>query len=113
MVTADLKDGIIYIKLDGNITYEEFLEAVDPIFASGEKYIGFISDGRKMTTINPAIQHKLEQHHQMNNAEKPNAILMNPGKKVVADIYTKFTRAKNTAVFTNEDEAVKWVNSYR
>lgn len=114
MVTAELKNDIIYILLNGDVSYDDFLKAVDPILKSGQKYIGFISDGRKMTTINPAVQHKLEQHHQTFNADKPNAILMNSdGKKVIADIYVKFTRAANTKVFTTEEEAINWVNLYR
>jgi len=115
MITAKLEDEIIYIIIDGDFTYEDFLNAVNPIFKSGENYIGFISDGRKMTTMKPTLQHQLEQHHQKYNANKPNAILMNPndGKKILAKIYVRFTNAINTKIFTDEEEAVKWVKSFR
>jgi hypothetical protein len=112
VIGATLKDEIIHITLEGSITYEEFLAAVGPILDSGRKYVGFISDGRKMATLgNAQIQLQLEQHHRTYNSDKRNAILMDPysGKAMLAKVYIAFTKAQNTQLFTDEEEAIAWV----
>lgn len=114
MISAELRKDIIYIIINGDFTYDDFLNAVNPIFASGKKYIGFISDGRNMSEAKPITSKRLEEHHQTHNPTKPNAILMNNDSKlIIAKIYMRLTNAKNTKIFTDEQEAIKWVESFR
>jgi len=115
MVKAELKDKIIWITIIGDLRYEHFLDAVEPIFKSGEEYIGFISDGRELKGFSPLDQNLCSNHHKTHNPEKPNAILMkdNPTLLLIAKIYIKFTKAKNSSIFTSEKEAIDWVKNYK
>lgn len=115
MITASIKDEIIHINIVDEMAYEDFLKAVNPIFESKRKYIGFVSDGRKMTKARSALdQKRLADHHQKHNPDKPNAILMNPGGAMaIAKIYISFTGAKNTKVFTSVNEAIAWIKSFK
>lgn len=114
MVTAKLADSIVWVHLSGEVTYEQFLEAVNPIFESGKAYIGFISDGRQIAGFRSAEdQKRLQQHHATHNPGKPNAIVMErSGKMMLAKVYMRFTGAKDTRIFDNEKDAEAWVREH-
>jgi hypothetical protein len=116
MIKATLINKIIRIVIEGDLKYEDFLNALNPIFESKTAYIGFISDGRKLTVgeFSPADMMKINKHHQTHNKDKPNAILMNKDQMImIAKIYMNFTGARNTRIFTDEKKAVQWVWGFR
>ena len=113
MVTAELRDGIVFIRITGRLAYDDFLAAVEPILQSGQKYVGFVSDGREMQIFRGVgDQQLLAQHHRTHNADKPNAILVSTSLVLIANVYLMFAKPPNTRVFTSEEEAIAWIRSF-
>ena len=62
----------------------------------------------------PIDMKKINNHHQQYNKDKPDAILINnDGLTMIAKIFIKFTGAKNTKIFSDEEAAINWVKGFK
>ena len=54
MITSELRDGIVWITIEGEMVFEEVKREVGRWLAQKDAYCGFVTDLRGMTTI-PSI----------------------------------------------------------
>jgi hypothetical protein len=114
MVTSELKDGIVWLKVVGKLTFQEAIQEVSKWLPQKDTFSGFITDVRKLTGVPSALEkHQLETWRQQNKSGKPHAIL---GKdnvmSLIVKLYIRSTRAKDTRYFTDAQKAINWIKNF-
>ena len=111
MIKLKIQNEILYIEGTGPFTFEEFDQEMKSIMSSGEKYLGFITSGELLKGTSALVLKKCSEHHKTNHPTLPNAALFkNLSLVALGNIYLKFTNAINTRLFSNEQEAITWIN---
>lgn len=114
MVTSKLEDGIVWFVVEGDLVAQEVLDDAKKWQPQINTFSGYVTDVRKMKNASAFEQKKLETGRKANNTGKPNAILIKDNAMAaIVKIYMRFTKAENMSYFTDVDEAVAWVKSYR
>jgi hypothetical protein len=114
MITSELRDGIVWITIEGELKSEDVEREVSQWLTQTDAYKGFITDLRGMTGI-PSIeeQKRMEAWREQNNSGKPHAVLgRTNAMSVLLSMYVRLTKARDTRYFMNADAAVEWVNNF-
>jgi hypothetical protein len=114
MITSELRDGIVWMAVEGELSGEDFKREAARWLAQGEPFSGFISDFREMTTIpSTAEQQELEEWRKQNKSGKPHAMLGRTNALgVLIQIFIRLTKANDTRYFMDPDAAVAWVKGF-
>ena len=114
MITSELRDGIVWLTVEGELTTEEVKLEVGKWLAQTDDYDGFITDLRGMTTIPSASdQKRMEAWRKENNSGKPHALLgQTNALGALITIYMQLTKARDTRYFMRPEAAVRWVKNF-
>ena len=114
MVTSDLRDGVVWLVVDGEMPSEEVVREAGGWLSQKDEFSGFITDMRKMTSIpSSEEQKKLEEWRASNESGKPHALLGRTNALgVLVKMYINLTKARSTRYFLNPEAAVSWVKEY-
>ena len=110
------KDGeFVYIKMEGEFIADELVsETQQWIENHKDEYVGYIVDIRDLTKQSALEQKKAEAKAKEIGTKKPRALLgKDPAMGALVNIYKRFTGAQDMRYFTNEDEAKKWVLTFK
>lgn len=114
MVTSKLEDGIVWYTIEGEMKADEMIPETDKWLSRQDEYCGYVSDVRKMTKATSYDKQRMEEQRRKNNTGKPNAILLkDDAMAVIAKIYIRFTGARDTHYFTDEEKAKAWLKSFK
>lgn len=114
MITSRLEDGILWYTIEGELKADELILETRKWLSRRDEYCGYISDVRKMTKASSYDKQRIEDEREKNKTGKPNALLLkDDAMAVIAKIYIKFTGAKDTKYFTDEESAKNWLKSFR
>ena len=115
MITSELKDGIVWLTVNGELKAEEVKREAGKWLIQKDAFSGFITDLRELTTIpNTEEQKRLEAWREQNNSGKPHAVLgQTNALGVLITIYVRLTKARDTRYFMNPKAAVDWVENFR
>jgi hypothetical protein len=114
MVTSELEDGIVWLTVEEKLTAEDVKREAGKWLSQKETFSGFITDLRAMT-VKPSLgeQRKLEEWRKQNKSGKPHALLgQTNALGALAQIYIRFTRAKDTRYFMDPEAAVAWIKNF-
>jgi hypothetical protein len=114
MVTSELRDGIVWLTIEGEMVSQEIIGEVEKWLSQKNAFIGFITDLRRMTAI-PSMyqQRELEEWRKQNRSGKPHALLGRTNALgTLVQIYIRFTRAEDTRYFMKPEAAVAWVKNF-
>ena len=114
MITSELKDGVVWLAITGELEAGEVQRKVGKWLAQKDAFSGFITDLRGLTTI-PSVeeQKRLEAWRENNKSGKPHAILgRTNAMSVLITIYVRLTKARDTRYFMNSEAAVDWVKNF-
>ena len=114
MVTSELKDGIVWLTIEGELTYQDVVGEAGKWLPQKNTFSGFITDLRKMTAApSTTEQKKLEEWRQQNKSGKTHALLGRTNAAgVLIQIYVRVTKAKDTRYFMNPESAIAWIKSF-
>ncbi|MCP4542150.1 MAG: hypothetical protein GY832_33930 [Chloroflexi bacterium] len=114
MVTSELKDGIVWLIVEGDMTAQDVRREAGKWLPRKHVFSGFITDLRRMTTIPATIeQKKLEEWRKQNKSGKPHALLGRTNALgALIKIYVRFTKAADTRYFMDPKAAVTWVRNF-
>ena len=111
MVTSKLEDGVLCVFIEGDLNAEETIKEAGKW--EDAEYCGVLTDIRKMTSQPAAEQKKMEEWRKGLEVSRPNALLGGSGAMAaLANIYVRFTGAKETRFFTDPDKAKAWLKSF-
>lgn len=114
MVKSELKDGIVWLTVEGDLASQDAIREIGQWLSQGEAFSGFITDLRPMTSIpSTEEQKKLEEWRKQNKSGKPHALLgQTNALGVLAQIYVRLTKAEDTRYFLNPESAIAWVKGF-
>jgi hypothetical protein len=114
MITSELRDGVVWITVEGELSAQDFMREAARWLSQEEPFSGFISDLREMTTIpSTAEQQRLEEWRKKNKSGKPHAMLGRTNALgALIQIFIRLTRARDTRYFMNPEVAVAWVKGF-
>ena len=114
MITSELKDGIVWVTVDGEMEPQVMMREVGKWLPKKDAFSGFITDLRKMSpTPSMEIQKDLEAWRKKNNSGKPHALLGRTNAlSVLVQMYVRVTKAANTRYFMNPYAATAWIKSF-
>jgi hypothetical protein len=111
MVTSELKDGIVWLTVEGEMDSQEIMREASKWLSQTDAFSGFITDLRQMTSI-PSLseQKKLEEWRKQNKSGKPHAMLGRTNALgALAQIYVRLTQAEDTRYFMDPEAATSWI----
>lgn len=113
MVTYKIEDGVLWVVVDGQLNAEELIEAGNKWMQEKDDYVGAVTDIRKMTSQPATEQKKVEEWRKEQDTGRPNALLGSSGAMAaLANIYIRFTGAKDTRFFSDPEKAKAWAKSF-
>jgi len=114
MIASELKDGIVWLTIEGELEAEEVQREAGKWLAQKDTFSGFITDLRELIAI-PSMeeQKRLEAWREQNKSGKPHAILgRTNAMSVLITIYVRLTKARDTRYFMNPEAAIDWVKNF-
>jgi len=114
MVTSELKDGIVWLTVEGELISQDMIAEVSKWLLQKDAFSGFITDIRSMESIpSTEEQKKLEEWRQQNKSGKPHAILgRTNAESVLVQIFIRLTKAADTRYFMKPESAIAWVKDF-
>jgi hypothetical protein len=114
MVTSELRDGIVWLTIEGEMEAGEVKREAGRWLVQKDAFSGFITDLREMTSIpSTAEQKELEAWREHNKSGKPHALLGRTNALgVLIQMYIQLTKAKDTRYFMNPEAAEAWVKGF-
>ena len=114
MITSELKDGVVWLTVEGELTSQDVAREVGRWLPQKDTISGFITDLRLMTSVpSTEVQKELEEWRKQNRTGKPHAMLGRTNAlSVLVTIYMRLTQAQDTRYFMNPEAAVDWVKSH-
>ncbi len=108
MVTSELKDGIVWLTVEGELTANAVKREASKWLSQKDAFSGFIADLCEMTSIPSTLEQKeLEEWRKRNKSGKPHALLGRTNALgVLIKIYVRFTKAEDTRYFMNPEAAI-------
>ena len=115
MVTSELKDGIVWLTVEGEMAFEDVKREAGKWLLQKDTFSGYITDLRKLESIpSTSEQRKLEEWRKQNESGKPHAMLgQTNALGVLIQIYIRLTKAADTRYFMNPEAAIAWVKNFR
>ena len=114
MVTSELKDSIVWLVVEGEMSFEGVMREAGKWLSQKDAFSGYVTDLRKMTSIpSSEEQKKLEEWRASNESGKPHALLGRTNALgVLVKMYISLTKARSTRYFMSPEAAVSWVKGY-
>ena len=114
MITSELKDGIVWLTIEGEMISQDVITEVSKWLLQKNTFSGFITDIRNMDSIpSGEEQKKLEAWRQHNKSGKPHAILgRTNAESVLVQIFIRLTKAADTRYFMRLESAITWVKNF-
>ena len=114
MVISELKDGIVWLTVEGELISQDITREAGKWLSQKDAFSGFITDLREMTPIPSMTEQKeLEEWRKQNNSGKPHALLGRTNALgALIKIYVRFTKAEDTRYFMNSEAAIAWVKNF-
>ena len=115
MVTSELKDGIVWLTVVGEMTPEDVKREASKWLSQPEEFVGFITDMRQMSPVpSMAVQKELDEWRKQNNSGKPHALLgRTTALDILAKIYVRAMGARDTRYFMDPEAAIDWVKNFQ
>ena len=100
MVTSELRDGVVWLIVDGDMPSQAVMREAGKWLSQKETFSGFITDLRRMTSIpSRDEQKKLEEWRKQNKSGKPHALLGRISMLgALVTIFIRMTKAKDTKI---------------
>jgi hypothetical protein len=114
MVTSELRDGIVWITIEGEMVTKDIKREAGKWLQQKDSFCGFITDLRDMNPIPTAgEQREIEAWRERNKSGKPHALLGRTNALgALVSIYVRLTKARDTRYFMSAEAAIKWVRSF-
>ncbi len=114
MITSELKDGIVWLTVEGDLTWQEVAREAGKWISQEQAFSGFITDLRGMASIPSMVEQKrMEEWRQQNKSGKPHALLGRTNALgALITIYVRFTKAADTRYFMDPEEAINWIKNF-
>ncbi len=114
MVTSELKDGIVWLTVEGELVSQDVMREAGQWLSQKDAFSGFITDLCEMTSIpSTTEQKKLEEWRKQNESGKPHALLGRTNALgALIKIYIRFTKAEDTRYFMKPEAAIAWVKGF-
>jgi len=114
LVKSELRDGIVWITIEGEVDTEEVKQELGGWAAQEDTFCGFITDLRGMTSIPSSEQQReLEEWRRQEGSRKPHALLGRTNALgVLVKMYISLTKAEDTRYFMNLEAAEAWVRGF-
>ena len=114
MITSDLREGIVWLTVEGELTFEDVQHEVSQWVAQKNRFSGFITDLRGMGGVPPMGElQKMEAWREQNRSGKPHAVLgQTNALSALLTIYVRLTQARDTRYFMDADAAIEWVKGF-
>ena len=114
MVTSELRDGIVWIIVEGEMTSQGIITEANKWRSQTDALSGFITDLRQMTSTPSADeQKKLAEWRRQNSPSIPQAMLGRTNTMgVMLQIYTRLTNAESLRYFMDPEAAIAWVKRF-
>ena len=110
MVTSELRDGIVWIIVEGQMTSQDIISEANKWRSQTDALSGFITDLRQMTSFPSDEQKKLAEWSKQNSPGRPHAMLGRTNAMgVMLQIYTRVTNTKASRYFMDPEAAIAWV----
>jgi hypothetical protein len=111
MVTSELKDGIIWLTVEGEMTAQDIIAEANKWRSRTDEFSGFITDLRQMTALPSQDEQKiLEEWRKQNNPGKRHAMLGRTNALgALIQIYVRLTQAEDTRYFMDPEAATSWI----
>jgi hypothetical protein len=111
MVTSELKDGIIWLTVEGEMTAQDIIAEADKWRSRGEEFSGFITDLRQMASLPSQDEQRiLGEWRKENDPGKRHAMLGRTNALgVLIQIYVRLTKAEDMRYFMDPEAAIAWV----
>ena len=114
MVTSELRDGIVWIIVEGQMTSQDIISEANKWRSRTDAISGFITDLREMTSPPSSDeQKKLAEWRRQNNPGIPQAMLGRTNAMgVMLQIYTRVTNTQALRYFMDPEAAIAWVKRF-
>jgi hypothetical protein len=114
MVTSELRDGIVWIIIEGQMTSQDIISTANKWRSQTDAISGFITDLRQVTGVpSPDDQKILAEWRRQNSPDKPHAMLGRTNAMgVMLQIYTRLTNAEAMQYFMDPEAAIAWVKGF-
>ena len=114
MITSELRDGIVWLIVEGEMTAQEVKREAGRWLSQRETFSGYITDLRQMTSLpSPNEQKEMEEWRKQNESGKPHALLGRTNAMgVLSSIYIRLTKAEDTRYFMDPESAIAWVTDF-
>ena len=114
MVTSELRDGIVWIIVEGQMTSQDIISEANKWRSQTDALSGFITDLRQMTSVpSPDEQKILAEWRKRNSPDKPHAMLGRTNAMgMMLQIYTRVTNTKALQYFMDPEAAIAWVKRF-
>ncbi len=114
MIRSELRDGIVWLVVEGELTVDDVKREVSQWLAQKDTFSGFITDLRGMGSIPPMGElQKMEEWRKQNNSGKPHALLgQTNALSALMTIYMRLTKARDTRYFMDPEAAIEWVEGF-
>ena len=111
MVTSELRDGIVWIIVEGQMTSQDIISEANKWRSQTDALSGFITDLRQMTSVPSTDEQKiLTEWRRQNSPGRPHAMLgRTSAMGVLLQIYTRLTNAEALRYFMDPEAAIAWV----
>jgi hypothetical protein len=114
MVTSELRDGIVWIIIEGQLTAQDIIAEATKWQSQTDALSGFITDLCEMTSFPSSDeQKKLAEWRRHNNPGVPHAMLGRTNAMgVILQIYARVTNTKTLRYFMDPEAAIAWVKGF-
>jgi hypothetical protein len=111
MVTSELKDGIIWLTVEGEMTAQDIIVEANKWRSRTDAFSGFITDLRQMTSLPSQDEQKtLGEWRKENDPGKRHDMLGRTNALgVLIQIYSRLTKAGDMRYFMDPEAAIAWV----
>ena len=111
MVTSELRDGIVWIIVEGQMTPQDIISEANKWRSQTDALNGFITDLRQMTSIpSPNEQQILAEWRRENSPGIPHAMLGRTNAMgAMLQIFTRLMNTEAFRYFMDPEAAIAWV----